>query len=77
MSLKNRIRWQIFLIKYRVLSVRSAAARKVAETAISLNKRHLCPAILTDFLVDHYGKIVERKGELALWSDDFVKEVCG
>lgn len=75
MSLKNRIRWQIFLIKYRVLSVRSAAAHKMAKTAISLNEIYLCPAILVDFFVDHYSKIVERKGELALWSDDFVKEV--
>ena len=77
MPLKNRIRWQIFLFHYRVLSVRSAAAHKMAKIAISLNKRHLCPAILVDFFVDHYGKIVERKGKLALWSDDFVKEVCG
>ena len=77
MSLKNRIRWQIFLFHYRVLSVRSAAAHKMAKIAISLNKRHLCPAILVDFFVDHYGRIVERKGELALWSDDFVKGVCG
>ena len=76
MSLKNVIRWQIFLIHYRVLSARSAAAYKMAKAAISLNKRHLCPAILVNFLVDHYGRIVERKGELALWSDDFVKEVC-
>lgn len=76
MTLKNRIRWDIFLIKYRVLSVRSAAAHKMAKIAISLNKKRLCPAILVDFLVDHYGKIVERKGELARWSDDFVKEVC-
>lgn len=77
MSLKNRIRWQIFLIHYRVLSVRSAAAHKLAKTAISLNEKHLCPAVLASFLVDHYGRIVERKGKLALWSDDFVKEVCG
>ena len=77
MSLKNSIRWQIFLIHYRVLSVRSAAMYKMAKAAISLNKKHLCPAILVDFFVDHYGKIVERKGELALWSDEFVKEVCG
>lgn len=77
MSLKNRIRWDMFLVKYRIISVRSAAAHKMAKVAISLNERHLCPAILVDFLVDHYGKIVERKGELALWSDDFVKEVCG
>ena len=77
MSLKNTIRWQIFLIHYRVLSVRSAVAHKLAKTAISLNEKHLCPAILVDFFVDHYGRIVERKGELALWSDDFVKEVCG
>lgn len=75
MSLKNKIRWDIFLVKYRVLSVRSAAVYKMAKAAINLNKRHLCPAILADFLVDHYGKLVERKGELALWSDDFVKEV--
>lgn len=77
MSLKNSIRWQIFLIYYRVLSVRSAAAYKLAKTAISLNKKHLCPAILVDFIVDHYGRIVEHKGKLALWSDEFVKEVCG
>ena len=77
MSLKNNIRWQIFLIHYRVLSIRSAVMYKMAKTAISLNKRHLCPAILASFLVDHYGRIVERKGELALWSDEFVKEVCG
>lgn len=77
MSLKNRIRWENFLVKYRVLSVRSAAAHKMAKAAISLNERHLCPAILASFLVDHYGKIVEHKGKLALWSDDFVKEVCG
>ena len=76
MSLKNSIRWQIFLIHYRVISVRSAAAHKMAKTAISLNEKHLCPAVLASFLVDHYGRIVERKGELALWSDDFVKEVC-
>ena len=77
MSLKNELRWQIFLIKYRVLSVRSADIYKMAKTAINLNKKHLCPAILASFLVDHYGKIVDRKGELAQWSDDFVKEVCG
>ena len=76
MSLKNRIRWLIFLVKYRVLSVRSAAMYKIAKAAIGLNKKHLCPAILASFLVDHYGRIVERKGELAQWSDDFVKEVC-
>lgn len=77
MSLRNMIRWQIFMIHYRVLSVRSAIAYKMAKIAISLNKKRLCPAILADFFVDHYGKIVERKGELALLSDDFVKEVCG
>ena len=77
MSLRNSVRWQIFMIHYRVISVRSAAAHKLAKAAISLSKRHLCPAILASFLVDHYGRIVERKGELALWSDDFVKEVCG
>ena len=76
MSLRNSIRWQMFLIHYRVLSVRSAAMYKIAKAAISLNKRRLCPAILASFLVDHYGRIVERKGELALWSDEFVKEVC-
>lgn len=76
MSLKNEIRWTLFLIKYKILSVRSAAAHKLAKIAISLNEKHLCPAILTSFLVDHYGRIVGRKGELALWSDDFVKEVC-
>lgn len=76
MSLRNTIRWQIFLIHYRVLNVRSAAAHKLAKVAISLNKRRLCPAILASFLVDHYGRIVERKGELALWYDEFVKEVC-
>lgn len=77
MSLRNTIRWQMFLIHYRVLSVRSAIAHKMAKIAISLNEKRLCPAILVDFFVDHYGRIVERKGELALWSDDFVKEVCG
>lgn len=77
MSLKNSIRWLIFMIHYRVLSVRSAAMYKMAKAAINLNKKHLCPVILASFLVDHYGKIVERKGELAQWSDDFVKEVCG
>ena len=77
MSLKNMIRWQIFLIHYRVLSVRSAVMYKMAKTAVNLNKKHLCHAILASFLVDHYGKIVERKGELAKWSDDFVKEDCG
>lgn len=76
MSLRNSIRWSIFLVNYRVLSVRSAAMYRMAKAAISLNKRHLCPAILASFLVDHYGKIVEREGELAKWSDDFVKEVC-
>ena len=76
MSLKNSIRWQIFLIYYRVLSVRSAVAHKLAKIAISLNEKHLCPATLVDFFVDHYGRIVEREGELALWSDEFVKEVC-
>jgi len=77
MSLKNEIRWQIFMIYYRVLSIRSAATYKMAKTAVNLVKKHLCPEILANFLVDHYGKIVERKGELAKWSDDFVKEVCG
>ena len=76
MSLRNSVRWKIFLIHYRVLNVRSAAMYKMAKAAINLNKKHLCPAILASFLVDHYGKIVERKGELALWSDNFVKEVC-
>lgn len=77
MSLKNEIRWLIFLIHYRVLSIRSAAMYKMAKTAANLTEKNLCPAILANFLVDHYGKIVERKGELAKWSDDFVKEVCG
>ena len=77
MSLRNSVRWKIFLIHYRVLNVRSAAMYKMAKAAINLNKKHLCPSILVDFFVDHYGRIVERKGELALWSDDFVKEVCG
>ena len=66
MSLKNSIRWQIFLFRCRVISVRSAAAYKMAKVAISLNKKHLCPAILADFLVDHYGRIVERKRGLRM-----------
>ena len=63
MSLKNRIRWQIFLFHYRVLSVRSAAAHKMAKIAISLNSLRM--KVIFRFLAKAFSDVAWFFAELS------------
>ena len=71
MTLKNRIRWRAFKIKWAILTARCDVNRDIAYTLCKLK----APGIVSWIFTKHYGDLVLKECDYVEWSNKFVEEI--
>ena len=75
MTFKDEISWKIFKVRCAILDKRSQISFKIVKTLNRLAKKHLCPRALVNTALEHFARLVVRKGDMAKWSQDFVLKI--
>lgn len=73
MSIKDRLTWRMFLIKWAVVDAYSRIVYKLAKKVIDLGKKFPVLDKVAYVMTNHYADIVSCKVDMANWSTMFVE----